>query len=265
MTAPSIALPSGAKLWLLNLGHLDIDSAVVLSGANIFAAHQPPQQHERRDLIMIAALLYHPDVGLILFDAGSGEDAIKSWGREALEYTPRTWTKQMHGLPEAIRATGAGEISDIKAIVMSHLHQDHAGGLEHFLDSDATVTGIEKGTYQPDYLVVDRLNWKTFSGATCELFQGVTLHHCSGHTPGGVVMEIQLNHTGTVVLTGDAFHVAENYELGIPPGAITRDFNAWHRSRQYIRNLVQSKKAKVVLGHEPAYFKALKADQTCIE
>lgn len=119
----------------MNLGYLDIDSAVVLSGANIFPAQLPPQQHKRRNLIMIAALVYHHDVGLILFDTGSCEDAITSWGQQALECTPRIWEKQIHGLPEAIRATGAGDISDVKAVVMSHLHQDHAGGLEHCLDS----------------------------------------------------------------------------------------------------------------------------------
>ncbi|KAJ4162853.1 hypothetical protein NW754_014271 [Fusarium falciforme] len=229
---------------------------------------------------MIAALVYHPDVGLILFDAGSCEDAIASWGQQALECTPRIWDKQIHGLPEAIKATGAGDISDVKAVVMSHLHQDHAGGLEHFVDSDveiwcheeelknafwATATGIEKGTYQADYLLVDRLNWKTFSGALCELFQGITLHLCPGHTAGSIVVEIELEETGSVVLTGDAFHVTENYELGIPPGAITRDFNLWHRSREYICNLVQRRKAKVVLGHEVTYFEALKANPGFIQ
>ena len=71
-------------------------------------------------------------------------------------------------------------------------------------------------------------------------------------------MEVALEKTGSVVLTGDAFHVKENYELGIPPGTLTRDWNQWHRSRYYIRNLVQRKQARVVLGHEPSYFHALK-------
>ncbi|KAI9149487.1 N-acyl homoserine lactonase AiiB [Paramyrothecium foliicola] len=260
MADSAASLPKGSKLWLLDLGHLDMDAAVVFSGANIFPAHLPPQQHERRDLVMIAALLHHPN--------------------ESLVCTPRIWDKNVHGLPEAMKATGAGDISDVKAVVISHLHCDHAGGLEHFMDSDVeiwcheeelknafwtTATGIEQGTYRPDYLIVDRLKWRTFSGTTFELFPGVNLHLCPGHTPGGIVVDLDLEETGCVVLTGDAFHIAENYELGIPPGALTRDFNAWHRSRQYIRNLAQKKKAKVVLGHDVAYFRALQANPGFIQ
>ena len=72
-------------------------------------------------------------------------------------------------------------------------------------------------------------------------------------------MELDLEETGCVMLTGDLFHVKENYEEGVPTGTLTRDFNAWHRSRNYIRNLVQRKDAMVVLGHEPSYFHAFKA------
>lgn len=57
---------------------------------------------------------------------------IKSWDKEFFECAPRTWEKDIHSLPAAIKATGAGEIGDVKAVVMSHLHLDHAGGLEHF-------------------------------------------------------------------------------------------------------------------------------------
>jgi glyoxylase-like metal-dependent hydrolase (beta-lactamase superfamily II) len=84
---------------------------------------------------MISVLISYPGVGLILFDVGSSEDIIRNWDRTYTECTPRIWDKAVHGLPEAIKATGAGEIGDVKIVVLSHLHLDHAGGLEHFFDT----------------------------------------------------------------------------------------------------------------------------------
>jgi D-arabinose 1-dehydrogenase-like Zn-dependent alcohol dehydrogenase len=64
-----------------------------------------------------------------------------------------------------------------------------------------------------DYLVIDRLKWKTFPGQTSEIFRGVNLHQCLGHTASSVAIALGFEHTGSVVLIGDASHVKENYEL----------------------------------------------------
>jgi len=263
-------LPAGSKLWFLDLGSLDCDASSVLSGANVFPVGTNPA-HERRDLVMIAALVYHADFGLILFDSGSCEDVIKSWGNESLECTPRIWSKEKNSLPAAIMATGAGTIHDIKAVVLSHLHLDHAGGLEHFFGTDveiwchelelknafwACATGIDRGLYLPDYLRPDILNWRTVSSDVAEIFTGITFHRCPGHTEGSLVMELNLPQSGTVIVTGDLFHVKENWELGRPQGVIMRDYNSWHRSRDYVKRLVGHTKAKICLGHETSYFDA---------
>ena len=78
---------------------------------------QKPLAHETRPCLMITDLLYYSDVGLILFDTGPREDVIKSWDKEFLECAPRIWDKDIHSLPAAIKATGAGEISDAKAVI----------------------------------------------------------------------------------------------------------------------------------------------------
>ncbi|KAE8337986.1 hypothetical protein BDV24DRAFT_166687 [Aspergillus arachidicola] len=268
MAQPS-ALPAGSKLWLLDLGILDIDASYVLSGANVPFHGSEPQTHETRPCLMIAGLLYHPDVGLILFDTGSREDVIKSWDKEFLECAPRTWEKDIHSLPAAIKATGAGEISDVKTVILSHLHLDHAGGLEHFFGTDVEIwcheaelknafwsaaTGIDSGLFLPDYLRADLLNWKTFSEQIVTLWSGVTLHRCPGHTEGSLVLELMFQSSGTLILTGDLFHVKENYEEGRPTGFLMRDYCEWFRSRDYVRRLVQRTNAKVCLGHERSYF-----------
>lgn len=278
-------MPFGSKLWvspplssisgcanpssqLLDLGRLRSDASNALSGANIAIPGAPPKEHTRCDLIMIAALIYYPGYGLILFDVGSCEDNIQHWAANTSACLPRIWSQDIHGLPAAISASGAGTISDIKAVILSHLHFDHAGGLENFFHSTveiwvheaelknafwACATRIDDAMYNAHYLSVDKLNWKTFSDDHFEIRKGITLHRCPGHTDGSIVMEAAMQG-GTIVFTGDMFHVKENYEDGRPQGPLMRDFNAWHRSRLFIRNLVERRNAKVVLGHDLEYF-----------
>ncbi|KAJ5698168.1 hypothetical protein N7462_000173 [Penicillium macrosclerotiorum] len=51
---PAYACLEGTKMHFLNLGTLNVD--------------------EGRDLMLIAGLIYHPDIGLILFECGAAED-----------------------------------------------------------------------------------------------------------------------------------------------------------------------------------------------
>lgn len=132
---PHLRLSNQVYTQLLNLGYLDIDTTAILTGSNLQPPGSNPQVHDRRQLVMLAGLIHHPDIGLILFDTGSCEDVIANWKAHVNECTPRDWDKSVHGLPEAIAATGAGRIQDVKAVVLSHLHGDHAGGLEYFIDT----------------------------------------------------------------------------------------------------------------------------------
>nr|XP_001399250.2 metallo-beta-lactamase superfamily protein [Aspergillus niger CBS 513.88] len=217
--SPHSSLPVGSKLWLLDSGTLDIDASYVLSGANVPKSNQPSQIHDTRQCLMIAALLYHPDLGLILFDTGACEDIINSWDKEFLEYV-EIWCHE----------------KELKNAFW------------------ASATGHDSGLFRPDYLRADLLNWKTVSEQVVELWSGVTLHMCPGHTEGFLVVELKFQVAGTVVLTGDLFHVKENYEDGQPQGFLMRDYNTWHRSRDYVRRLVRQTNAKVCLGHEKSYF-----------
>lgn len=55
-----------------------------------------------------------------------------------MDVFPRIQYEEKHHLENAIQATG-NDIKDVKAVIMGHLHIDHAGGLEHFFDTDVPI------------------------------------------------------------------------------------------------------------------------------
>lgn len=107
------------------------------------------------------------------------------------------------------------KMSDIKMVIMGHLHLDHAGGLHKFFKSDVPImvhelelknafysvaTKHDIGVYLPGYLNYD-LNWQTWRGDTLEVAQGVMLRHMPGHTPGTSIMQVNLESDGTFIHT----------------------------------------------------------------
>ncbi|KIW98013.1 uncharacterized protein Z519_01597 [Cladophialophora bantiana CBS 173.52] len=56
---------------------------------------------------------------------------------------PRTADSENRKLLAAVKATG-NDIKDVKAVVIRHLHLDHAGRPGHFLDPDVPIVVHEE-------------------------------------------------------------------------------------------------------------------------
>ncbi|RTE70312.1 hypothetical protein BHE90_015291 [Fusarium euwallaceae] len=261
---PSFICPPGTKMHILDLGTLQVDEGWFINGANSSSASNKNPENKQRDLIVIAALIEHPKAGLVLFETGCPEDIDLHWGPPVTDIFPRTKYEESNKLPTAIKATG-NDIKDVKAVIIGHLHLDHAGGLEHFIDTDVPIyvhedefkhacwavgTGADLGAYLAHYMQLQGLKWQTFTDHCLELFQGITLYHTPGHTPGLVIMQVNLEKDGCFIWTTDQFHVAENYELGIPHGWLVRDHTAWVRSLHMVRRLQRMYDANLIFGHD---------------
>ncbi|KAI9372225.1 beta-lactamase-like protein [Aspergillus egyptiacus] len=262
---PAYACPPGTKMYLLNLGTLNVDDAWLLLGANGSSASNMNPPRKRRDLMLIAGLIDHPEMGLILFETGSAEDVHRQWGPDAVDLFPRTCYEEHHRLPAAIEAVGY-DIRDIKAVIMGHLHLDHAGGLEHFQNTGVPIyvheeefkhacwaagTNSDAGLYLGDYLKLDgTLNWQTFHETQLDLCTGLTLYHCPGHTPGLCIMQVNLAQDGTFIWTTDQYHIRENYELDQAHGWLLRDYRKWVESGKFIRRLQRLFSARLIFGHD---------------
>ncbi|KAK3652807.1 hypothetical protein LTR22_011471 [Elasticomyces elasticus] len=250
--------PEGTKMWLLEVGWLEADEGFVVRGGNtsLSSTKDKPFVNKRRLLPMYCILIDHPIEGVILWETGCGKDYPEVWGPELSDVFTRVKYEPHHELDAAIEATGH-KLEDVKKIIIGHLHLDHAGGLDMFLDRKdveiwvhdlelrsafwSVATGADVGVYLKHYLKLD-LNWKTFDERTMDFCQGITLHHLPGHTDGLIGKEALL------------------WRDGIPQGWLARDHPAWFRSTQRLKQLVRTTRGRVIPGHDEGTFLALQKE-----
>lgn len=249
-------------LQLLHLGDLEADEGWFMRAANSSSLSNPNPANKRRKLVMLSVLIEHPTEGLILFETGGGDDYPELATAPVQDVFSRVDYDKSMNLDEQIALTGH-KIEDVKMVVMGHLHLDHSGGLEYFKGKDIPVYVHEKelkhafysvatktdiGVYMPHYLTFD-IKWVPVYGSFCELAPGINLRHSPGHTPGLMIMQVNLKASGTWIFTSDQYHVRENFEEDVPQGWLARDHDSWVASHQMIKGLKRRTNGKVVLGH----------------
>jgi glyoxylase-like metal-dependent hydrolase (beta-lactamase superfamily II) len=82
-----------------------------------------------------------------------------------------------------------------------------------------------------------------------ELMRGVRLIHLPGHSPGSMALLVELDHTGSVLLTGDALYTHDSY--GPPPAGspLNPDPLGWATSVEKLRTVARQREALVLPGH----------------
>lgn len=157
---------------VLEVGWLEADEGFVIRGGNtsLKSNEDKPFVNKRRQLPMYCILIEHPLEGLILWETGCGKDYPTVWGPQLSDIFTRVRYEPKHELDAQIEATGH-KVEDIKKIIIGHLHLDHAGGLDLFLDRKdieiwvhdlelrsafwSVATGADVGVYLKHYLKLD--------------------------------------------------------------------------------------------------------------
>jgi glyoxylase-like metal-dependent hydrolase (beta-lactamase superfamily II) len=209
-----------------------------------------------------AYLIEHPS-GYVLFDTGAhpdlGTDPRGRLGAAAETFEIRMSASDNVG---SALATFGVDAHDVKHVVLSHLHYDHAGGIGLLPNATFYVQKLElpfahwPPVYQRAIYVRQDFDlpvrWRALSGQ-CDLFNDGSLivFPTPGHTPGHQSL---LAHLGTqsVILLGDAAYHPQKMRDRILP-ALLWNPDALIESWDRIDDLQRQHNAQLVFTHDPDF------------
>jgi glyoxylase-like metal-dependent hydrolase (beta-lactamase superfamily II) len=207
---------------------------------------------------MRAWLIEHPD-GLLVVDTGetarvSEPGYLPSWHvyyRRCL----RQWITPDDEIGPQLRARGVSP-DDVRWVVLTHMHTDHAGGLDHFRRAEIVVSHAEWASAtgfmgrQRGYLNQHWPSWlsPTLIEGDHELADGVTLLATPGHSAGH--LSVLLDGDPRVVLAGDASYTQQFMLDGVLDG-VSPQPRAALASHARLRRLVAERPTVYLPSHDP--------------
>ena len=206
-------------------------------------------------------LIEHPN-GLALFDTGMKLDNWPAEFRQDGEQRP----DQM--IDKQLARIGY-KPDDIKYVIMSHLHLDHAGGMPFFPNATFIVRKSElRAAWWPERFQVhyifedfkDTRNFNYIELDDTEVFDvfldgSVLCIDTKGHSQGHQSLVVNLPKSGRYVLTADAAAMAEILDEGVLP-AITWNAEEAFKSLKKMQHL-KREGSIVLMAHDPDQWETL--------
>src|SRR5215470_16814110 len=239
-------------LYALQNGFMSVPRSVLFYGD--FSAE--------RVQIPIACYLVKTSDAVILFDTGVSPRAVPG----LLRNDPMARFSEEDLLVHRLDGLGL-EPADVDLVVLSHLHYDHAGGVEFFVNSEIVVQKDEYAYahYPPPFFApfyyrknfdLPNHRWRLPDGDT-ELAPGISILRSDGHTPGHQSLLVELPETGPVILAGDACYWQEHAEHERVPGVVWNPTLALHSIKR-LKTLARLTGARIFPSHDPAFWKTVK-------
>jgi glyoxylase-like metal-dependent hydrolase (beta-lactamase superfamily II) len=166
---------------------------------------------------------------------------------------------------------------DVKYVVMSHLHCDHAGCVEFFRKSKIIVHEDEFAAAYRQYGLQDhgspyalkdleamvraQLHWREIGREEPDqnIVEGVRLlNFGSGHARGMLGLQVSLRSQPGVILVSDACYTAENYGPAAKLPGIAYDSLGIMRTVKRIQALAGDSGAAVWFGHDIEQFNSMR-------
>ncbi len=270
--------PSTDAPWSIDRSALPAASLQVFvtsSGAlseRLATGHRGPD----RPILAYAYALHHPTAGVVVIDPGYGLRTAA----DPADYPGRAAARLAHlqmGTPlvEQLAAQGIAA-EEVQTILLTHMHTDHAGGVEDFpaatvvIDPQEWAFGVRRSARRATLPLADVAQRSTrdldFTDSGCGPFprctdvfsDGVLIALSTpGHTPGHTAFLVNLPG-GSWLITGDTAWFDEHWQLPSHKGrfaslVVETDWQAAAQASWYIKRFAEAHPDVTVLsGHDPA-------------
>lgn len=158
------------------------------------------------------------------------------------------------------------EAPKVRDVIVTHMHYDHAGTLDHFPAAKFHINQLEMAFTTGPMMCHDPFRHSMTVDHVCsmvrnlfegrvafhsgdeELAPGVSVHHVGGHTPGMMSVRVKTKR-GWVVLASDAAHFYEEMERS-KPFVIVYNVDDMIKGWTKLKRLAESDR-HVIPGHDP--------------
>ncbi len=265
------------KLHVMHHGKMWLDKSNVVAGSRLATDDNRNPPAEWTSIPVTSFLVEHPD-GLVLFDTGCDPLGMSEhWPERSKQVSP--FEADENGTVGERLAQLGFRPEDVKYLVMSHLHTDHAGCMALFREAEVFVhddelTQVmrmyalreERPAYSPtdiEAMLAARLHWHPIEPEEREypLLDGVTIvNFGSGHTFGMLGLLVELPGSGSFLLVSDALYTQENAGPPIQFSGLVYDSLGYLATAKFIMKYAKSHNARIVFGHDSAQTAALLRD-----
>ena len=258
------------------------EDAFYRRGGRLAGLHSLGVGSKKIEIPIPAYILEHPGAGLMLIDTGFHASLAVDPKPNMGPVLGRLFSPRMgndDGLPDQLRARGF-DPKDVRVVVMTHLHVDHASGVAQFPDATFIVTerewrsateekGLTAGYVRRQF--DHAFDWRTVDfdgdevssfagfGRTLDLFGdgSVRLAYTPGHTLGHMSVVLRIEGGEFLVAADAAYTMRTLRESVMPYGA--HDEHEFRRSLKEVQRYIeQTPSAVVSVGHDLEAFRALK-------
>lgn len=252
------------EITFVDRGRIHGDANKTVDGVVEATDSTPNPDAMRGEGVVYNLVIDHPE-GIILWDTGSHPDAgTGHWPADLYD----AFT---HVSPQPLEndLDDAGyDLSDVDAVLQTHLHFDHAGGLHNFDGTDVPVFVHEAELKHAYYAAVTNrygasmghstylradfdhdLDWRVIRTERTAFFEGVEFVHFPGHTPG--LLGTLVHGPETTLFTGDLAYVGFNYHRSHPfATSLLWSRPHWEESIARAKDIERRHDATVVFGHD---------------